>query len=143
MLFTWCPANVVVSSILGLPLALKKDLEFKKVIYTLAIENVCVQSNDDIDNVLREREKYCQTQLFMLSHRLNNHNEWYSLNKRGYRKWYFYWFIIFLNLIKSICLYLILKCINEIIVFKLIFEVMWFCLLVFHYSVIKDASLKA
>ena len=27
-----CPANVVVSNILGLPVALKKDLEFTKVI---------------------------------------------------------------------------------------------------------------
>ena len=50
------------------------------------IEKVSVQNDDKIDKVLWEREKYWQAQLFMLSHRLNNANEWYALNRRGYRK---------------------------------------------------------
>ena len=50
------------------------------------IEKVSVQNDDDIDKVLWEREKYWQAQLFMLSHRLNNANGWYALNRRGYRK---------------------------------------------------------
>ena len=50
------------------------------------IEKISVQNDDDIDKVLREREKYWQAQLFMLSHRLNNPNEWYALNRIGYRK---------------------------------------------------------
>ena len=50
------------------------------------IEKVSVQNDDDIDKVLWEREKYWQAQLFTLSHGLNNPNEWYALNRRGYRK---------------------------------------------------------
>ena len=50
------------------------------------IEKVSVQNNDDIDKVLWQREKYWQGQLLTLSHGLNNPNEWYALNKRGYRK---------------------------------------------------------
>ena len=50
------------------------------------IEKVSVQNNDDIDKVLWEREKYWQGQLLSLSHGLNNPNEWYALNIRGYRK---------------------------------------------------------
>ena len=50
------------------------------------IEKVSVQNDDDIDKVLWEREKYWQAQLFTLSYRLNNPNEWYVVNKRGYRK---------------------------------------------------------
>ena len=50
------------------------------------IEKVSVQNDDDIDKVLREREKYWQAQLYTLSHGLNNPNEWYAQNRRGYRK---------------------------------------------------------
>ena len=50
------------------------------------IEKVSVQNDDDIDKVLWEREKYGQAQLFTLSQVLNNTNEWYALNRRGYRK---------------------------------------------------------
>ena len=50
------------------------------------IEKVSVQNDDDIDKVLWEREKYWQAQLFTLSHGLNNPNEWYALNTRGYRR---------------------------------------------------------
>ena len=50
------------------------------------IEKVSVQNDDDIDKVLWEREKYWQVQLFTLNHGLNNPNEWYALNRRGYRK---------------------------------------------------------
>ena len=50
------------------------------------IVKVSVQNNDDIDKVLWQREKYWQEQLLTLSHGLNNPNEWYALNKRGYRK---------------------------------------------------------
>ena len=49
------------------------------------IEKVSVKNDDDIDTVLWEREKYWQAQLFTLSHGLNNPNEWYALNRRGYR----------------------------------------------------------
>ena len=38
------------------------------------IEKVCVQNDDDIYNILWEREKYWQVQLFTLSHGLNNRN---------------------------------------------------------------------
>ena len=54
------------------------------------IEKVSVQNNDDIDKVLWQRKKCCQGQLFTLSHGLNNPNEWYALNRRGYGKQYFY-----------------------------------------------------
>ena len=50
------------------------------------IEKISVQNDDDIDKVLQEREKCWQAQLLMLSHRLNNPNEWYALNRIGYRK---------------------------------------------------------
>ena len=49
------------------------------------IEKVYLQYDGDIDKVLWERGKYWQVQLFMLSHGLNNPNEWYALN-RSYRK---------------------------------------------------------
>ena len=49
-------------------------------------EKVFVQNDDNIDKVLWEREKHWQAQLFTLSHRLNNPNEWYALNRKGYRK---------------------------------------------------------
>ena len=47
---------------------------------------VSVQNDDDVDKVFREREKYWQAQLFTLSCGLNNPDEWYALNRRGYRK---------------------------------------------------------
>ena len=50
------------------------------------IEKASVQNDDDIDKVLWEREKYCQAQLFTFRHGLNNPNEWYALNRRGFRK---------------------------------------------------------
>ena len=50
------------------------------------IDKVSVQNDDDIGKILWERGKYWQAQLFTLSHRLNNPNEWYALNRRGYRK---------------------------------------------------------
>ena len=50
------------------------------------IEKVSVQNNDDIDIVLWERKNYWQAQLFTLNHELNNPEEWYVLNRRGYRK---------------------------------------------------------
>ena len=50
------------------------------------IEKVSLQNDDDIDKVLWEREKYWQFQLFKIRHWLNNPNEWYGLNRRGYRE---------------------------------------------------------
>ena len=50
------------------------------------IEHVLVREGEDADKVLWEREKYWQAQLFTLTHGLNNMNEWYALNRRGYRK---------------------------------------------------------
>ena len=40
------------------------------------IQKVSIENDDNIDKVLWEREKYWQMQLFMLSHGLNNPNEW-------------------------------------------------------------------
>ena len=48
-------------------------------------ETVSVQNNDDIDNTLREREKYWQVQLCMLSLGLNNLNEWCALTEKFIR----------------------------------------------------------
>ena len=50
------------------------------------IETITVQNDDDIDKVSCEREKYWQAQLFTLRHGLKNANEWYALNRRGYKK---------------------------------------------------------
>ena len=50
------------------------------------IEYVFVREDEDPDKVLWEREKYWQAQLFTLTHGLNNMNEWYALNRQGYRK---------------------------------------------------------
>ena len=50
------------------------------------IEKVFMQNDDDLDKVLWERQKYWKAQLFTLSHELNNPNEWYALNRSGYRK---------------------------------------------------------
>ena len=105
-------ANIVVSNILALPLTElfrlhKSDINTGKercsvtnhlfnfccssankseYLQVKLIENVSVQNDDDIDKVFWEREKYWQTQLFTLSHGLNNPNKWYALNIRGYTK---------------------------------------------------------
>ena len=50
------------------------------------IEHVLVRQGQDADEVLWKREKHWQAQLFTLIHGLNNMNEWYALNRRGYRK---------------------------------------------------------
>ena len=50
------------------------------------IEHVLVREGGYTVKVLWEREKYWQAQLFTLTHGLNNMNEWYALNRRGYRK---------------------------------------------------------
>ena len=42
--------------------------------------------DDDIDKVLWRREKYWPTLLFTLTNGFNNPNEWYALNREGYRK---------------------------------------------------------
>ena len=57
-----------------------------KYLQVRLIENVLVREGEDADKVLWEREKYWQAQLFTLTHGLNNMNEWYALNRRGYRK---------------------------------------------------------
>ena len=49
------------------------------------IEKFSEQNDDNIDKVLWKREKYWQAKLFTLSHRLDNPNEWYALNRRGCR----------------------------------------------------------
>ena len=50
------------------------------------IEHVVGREGEDIDKILWERVKYCQVQLFTLTHGLNSINEWYIINRRGYRK---------------------------------------------------------
>ena len=50
------------------------------------IEQVFVNNSKNIDNMLWEREKYWQGQLFRLTRGLNSPNEWYAKNRRGYRK---------------------------------------------------------
>ena len=40
------------------------------------IEYVFVREGEDVGKVLWEKEKYCQAQLFTLTHELNNMNEW-------------------------------------------------------------------
>ena len=109
MLLIQYRANIVVSNILALPLTErfrlhKSDINNGKERCGLAnhlfnfccssakslqvklIEKVSVQNDDDINKVFWEREKYWQTQLFTLSHGLNNPNKWYALNRRGYTK---------------------------------------------------------
>ena len=48
-------------------------------------KKVAEQNTKDIVIVLWAREKYWDEHLFTLSHILNNLNEWYAPNKRGYR----------------------------------------------------------
>ena len=50
------------------------------------IEQVFARKGEDIDEILWKREKYWQEQLFTLKHELNSINEWYAINRRGYRK---------------------------------------------------------
>ena len=50
------------------------------------IEHVVAREGEDIDKILWERVKYCQVQLFTLIHGLKSINEWYAMNRRGYRK---------------------------------------------------------
>ena len=50
------------------------------------IEQVLVRKGEDGDKVLWEREKYWEAQLFTLTHGINSMNEWYALNRLGYRK---------------------------------------------------------
>ena len=50
------------------------------------IEHVLVREGENADKVLWKREKNWQAQLFTLTHGLNSINEWYALNRRGYRK---------------------------------------------------------
>ena len=50
------------------------------------IEHVLVREDEDGDKVLWESKRYWQAQCFTLTHELNNMNEWYALNRRGYRK---------------------------------------------------------
>ena len=64
-----------------------RKFEFLQVQLT---EKVSVQNEDNVDKVLWEREKCWRAQLFTLNHGLNNPNKWYALNRRGYRKQYFY-----------------------------------------------------
>ena len=49
-------------------------------------EHVFVREGEDVDEVLWEREKYWQAQLFTLKHELNNMSKWCALNRRGYIK---------------------------------------------------------
>ena len=50
------------------------------------IEHDFVRQAESVDKILWEREKYWQARLFTLTHGLNDMNEWYALNRRGYRK---------------------------------------------------------
>ena len=50
------------------------------------IEQVFVNNSKNIDNMLWEREKYWQAQLFTFTHGLNSPNEWYAKSRRSYRK---------------------------------------------------------
>ena len=56
-----------------------------KYLQVQLIEHVFVRKGEDV-KVLCEREKYWQAHLFSLTQGLINMNEWYALNRRGYRK---------------------------------------------------------
>ena len=56
------------------------------VLKSTVIEKVSVKSDDDINKVFWEIEKYWQAQLFTLSHGLNNPNKRYALKRRHYGK---------------------------------------------------------
>ena len=47
----------------------------------------CLDGNvEDLEGKLWQREKYWQAQLFTMSHGLNSLQDWYSTNRKGYRK---------------------------------------------------------
>ena len=50
------------------------------------IEKVSGDNNNDIDGKLWTREKYWQAQLFTMSHGMNSSWDWYSSDRKGYRK---------------------------------------------------------
>ena len=50
------------------------------------IKQVFAREGEDIDKILLESENYWQAKLFILTHGLNSINEWYAINRRGYRK---------------------------------------------------------
>ena len=50
------------------------------------IEQVQVDNQEDLEKRLWNREKYWQAQLFTLTHGLNCPTEWFSTNRKGYRK---------------------------------------------------------
>ena len=57
------------------------------------LENVEVQlievvkeGNYDLGGKLWSREKYCQAQLFTLTHGMSSTWDWFSSNRKGYRK---------------------------------------------------------
>ena len=56
-----------------------------KYLQVQLIAIVFVREGEDADKVLWEREKYWQARLFTLTHGLNM-NDWYALNRQGYRK---------------------------------------------------------
>ena len=49
------------------------------------IEQV-LEENQGVEGKLWNREKYWQAQLFTLSHGMNSSWDWYSTNRKGYRK---------------------------------------------------------
>ena len=50
------------------------------------IEHVQIDDHTDLESKLWMREKYWQAQLFTLTHGLNCEAEWFSTNRKGYRK---------------------------------------------------------
>ena len=50
------------------------------------IQQAFARKDEDIDNILQEREKCWQMQLFTLIHVLNSINELYAINRREYSK---------------------------------------------------------
>ena len=64
-----------------------------KCVTTNRLENIEIQlieqvsgGNYDIESKLWSREKFWQAQLFTLSHGMNSSWDWYSTNRKGYRK---------------------------------------------------------
>ena len=56
------------------------------VTFTWKKLHVLVREGKDVDKVFWKRETYWQVQQYTLTHRLNNMNEWYVLNRQGYSK---------------------------------------------------------
>ena len=52
-----------------------------------SIVNAIVREGENSYKVLWEKRKYLQAQLLTLTLGLNKMNEWYTLNRRGYRTW--------------------------------------------------------